>query len=62
MITQTKYIMNKLIDSGYEAYLVGGCVRDFILKNQPKDDDIATNATPETVEYILDTTIPTGKR
>ena len=62
MITQTKYIMNKLIDSGYEAYLVGGCVRDFILKNQPKDYDIATNATPEIVEHIFDTTIPTGKR
>lgn len=62
MTTQTEYIMNKLIDNGYDSYLVGGCVRDFILKKQPKDYDIATNAKPEEIEKIFDKTIPTGKK
>ncbi len=42
-------IWQKLIDSGYEAYLVGGCVRDLILKRKPKDWDITTNARPEEI-------------
>ena len=37
-----------LAQAGFEAYLVGGCVRDTLLKGQPKDWDIATNARPET--------------
>jgi putative nucleotidyltransferase with HDIG domain len=35
--------------SGYEAYFVGGCVRDKIMANNPKDYDITTNATPEEI-------------
>ena len=42
-----KYLLKMLIDSGYEAYVVGGAVRDSILGFNPKDYDITTNATPE---------------
>ena len=40
-------ILNILEDSGYEAYLVGGCVRNILLNCEPKDWDITTNAKPE---------------
>ena len=38
--------------AGYEAYLVGGAVRDLLLGIAPKDFDVATNATPEQVKRI----------
>ena len=40
-------IVKKLNKSDYEAYLVGGCIRDLLLGLEPKDFDIATNATQE---------------
>lgn len=40
-------VVKTLQDNGYQAYLVGGCVRDLILGRQPKDFDVATDATPE---------------
>jgi tRNA nucleotidyltransferase (CCA-adding enzyme) len=40
-------IAQKFIDSGFEIYLVGGCVRDLLQNKQPKDWDLTTNATPE---------------
>ena len=39
-------VVQGLQDAGYEAYLVGGCVRDLLLNKKPKDFDVATNATP----------------
>lgn len=42
-------IMFKLIDKGFEAYMVGGCVRDMIMGIQPHDFDIATNAKPDEI-------------
>ncbi|MCX6760176.1 MAG: hypothetical protein NTW46_02430 [Candidatus Nealsonbacteria bacterium] len=48
-----KDISNKLNQKGFEAFLVGGCVRDLILKKEPEDWDIATNAKPEEVEKIF---------
>lgn len=42
-----------LRDKGFEAYLVGGCVRDLILERTPKDWDITTNATPEQIQEIF---------
>ncbi len=39
----------KLRDAGFEAYWVGGCVRDMLLQREPKDYDIATNALPDQV-------------
>jgi len=43
-------VVQKLQDEGYQAYLVGGCVRDLLLENKPKDFDVVTNATPEEVK------------
>ena len=46
-------IWKKLIENGYSAYLVGGCVRDLLLKRKPKDWDITTNAKPEEILKIF---------
>jgi tRNA nucleotidyltransferase (CCA-adding enzyme) len=54
-------ILEKLVAHGYEAYFVGGCVRDLCLGKEPKDIDITTNACPDDVEAIFEKTIPTGK-
>jgi len=49
-------IVRRLKQSGYEAYFVGGCVRDFILGNVPGDYDIVTSALPDQVTAIFDHT------
>ncbi len=49
----TKKIIDKLVDHGFEAYLVGGAVRDLLLGLHPKDFDIATDATPEDIKRIF---------
>jgi len=46
-------VAENLRTAGYEAYLVGGCVRDLLLKRKPKDWDIATNATPEQIQSVF---------
>lgn len=46
-------IINQLTSAGYEAYLVGGCIRDLLLGQIPKDFDIATNARPEEVASLF---------
>jgi poly(A) polymerase len=46
-------IITKLIEHGYQAYIVGGAVRDLILGKHPKDFDIATNATPEQIKDVF---------
>ncbi|KAA3641816.1 MAG: polynucleotide adenylyltransferase PcnB, partial [Proteobacteria bacterium] len=48
-----KKIIRKLTNAGYEAYLVGGAVRDLLLGLHPKDFDIATDATPEDVKKVF---------
>ncbi len=47
-------IIYKLLDAGYQAYIVGGAVRDLLLGFHPKDFDIATNATPDEVKHVFD--------
>jgi len=48
-------VLDMLNDSGYESYIVGGCVRDFLLKRTPNDFDITTNAQPlQTKEVFKD--------
>jgi len=42
-------VVRGLREEGFDAYLVGGCVRDMLLGIAPKDFDVATNATPEQV-------------
>ncbi len=44
-----RYVVEELQKAGFTAYVVGGCVRDLLLGHQPKDFDVATNATPEEV-------------
>lgn len=46
-------VVDKLTDAGYQAYLVGGCVRDLLTQCQPKDFDVATNATPQQVRRLF---------
>lgn len=53
-------IINKLTENGYEAYAVGGCVRDSILCREPGDWDITTSAKPEQVKALFRRTIDTG--
>ena len=53
-------ILHILEENGYEAYVVGGCVRDSILGRNPNDWDITTSAKPAQVKAIFDHTIDTG--
>ncbi len=55
-----RYIIGKLEDAGYEAYAVGGCVRDSLLGRMPEDWDITTSAKPEEVKKVFRRTIDTG--
>ncbi len=50
---EVKKALSMLEDAGFEAYLVGGCVRDFLLGKMPRDFDITTNALPEETEEVF---------
>lgn len=54
------YIISKLEDASYEAYFVGGCVRDMLMGITPGDFDITTNATPEQIKSVFKRTVDTG--
>ena len=60
MPDKVKEIIQTLVDHGYEAYAVGGCVRDSILGRIPGDWDITTSAKPEQVKQLFRRTIDTG--
>ena len=53
-------IVETLRQNGFQAYLVGGCVRDRLLDREPKDYDVATNATPQQVMNIFPETYAVG--
>lgn len=53
-------IITILQNHGYEAYAVGGCVRDSILGRKPEDWDITTSATPEETKALFHKTFDTG--
>jgi poly(A) polymerase len=53
-------IVETLRESGFQALLAGGCVRDFALGLEPNDFDIATDAPPEQVQRLFERTIPIG--
>ena len=61
MINGANYIIKKLNANGFVAYMVGGCVRDSIMGNYPKDYDITTNALPDEIISVFDKTFLTGK-
>ncbi|MDN4501882.1 polynucleotide adenylyltransferase PcnB [Alteromonadaceae bacterium BrNp21-10] len=46
-------VLYRLHNAGYQAYLVGGCVRDILLGHKPKDFDVTTNAEPEQVKELF---------
>ncbi|MCF0141877.1 MAG: hypothetical protein HUJ75_00710 [Parasporobacterium sp.] len=54
------FILTTLIDNGFEAYIVGGCVRDSILGLAPKDWDITTRALPAQVKSLFNNTVDSG--
>lgn len=60
MPDKVKKIIHILFDAGYEAYIVGGCVRDSILGKKPTDWDIATSAKPDQVKSLFKRTVDTG--
>jgi poly(A) polymerase len=55
-------IVRKLQEAGYQAFLVGGCVRDMILKREPADYDVATDAKPDQVMRIFPETYAVGAK
>lgn len=57
---QAQYIIETLNSHGFQAYVVGGCVRDSLLGKNPQDWDITTSAPPQTVKAIFGRTIDTG--
>ena len=58
--SDTEYIIETLQKNGYEAYAVGGCVRDMLNSDTPHDFDITTSAEPEAVISLFKKTVPTG--
>ncbi len=50
---EVQKVSQGLRGAGFDAYLVGGCVRDLILNKKPKDWDVTTNATPEQIQAIF---------
>lgn len=50
---EVKNIIFQLHEAGFEAYIVGGCVRDFLLERDPADWDVTTNAKPEEIQKVF---------
>ena len=59
---QAEEIVHRLKTSGYEAYFVGGCVRDFILRTVSSDYDIVTSALPDQVMALFSNTVSIGAK
>ena len=57
---KVKYIIDSITEAGFEAYAVGGCIRDSILGREPSDWDITTSARPEQVKALFSRTVDTG--
>ncbi len=57
---RVRYIIEKLEAAGYEAYAVGGCVRDSLLGRKPNDWDVTTSAKPQQIKAVFRHTIDTG--
>ena len=55
-------IVKRLREEGYESYLAGGCVRDFLLNKTPQDFDITTSAKPTEIRRLFPHTIPVGEQ
>jgi len=55
-------ICQRLRDSGHQAYLVGGCVRDILLRREPADYDVSTDATPARVQELFPHSVAVGEK
>lgn len=55
-------VLYRLKNSGFEAFLVGGCIRDHLINLSPKDFDVVTNATPEEVHKLFSNSRLIGRR
>lgn len=55
-------IVKTLRGRGFAAYFVGGCVRDLVMREKPKDVDIATDATPDMIQEIFPNTVAVGEQ
>ncbi len=60
MLPEAEWIIKNIRDHGFEAFAVGGCVRDLLLGREPEDWDITTSAKPEEIKEIFGHTIDTG--
>ncbi len=54
---EVSHVTGTLEKAGFEAYLVGGCVRDLLMDREPKDWDVTTNATPEQIIGLFEKTV-----
>ena len=54
---EVSYVTYTLEKGGFEAYLVGGCVRDLLMDKEPKDWDVTTNAKPEQIIGLFEKTV-----
>ncbi|HHA0977605.1 TPA: CCA tRNA nucleotidyltransferase [Staphylococcus aureus] len=61
LFEQARPILEQIQDNGFEAYYVGGSVRDYVMGRNIHDIDITTSATPDELESIFSHTIPVGK-
>ncbi|GJF48678.1 CCA tRNA nucleotidyltransferase [Staphylococcus argenteus] len=61
LFEQAKPILEHIQENGFEAYFVGGSVRDYVMRRDIHDIDITTSATPDEIESIFSHTIPVGK-
>src|SRR3989344_9468096 len=50
---EVRQVMETLNEGGFQAYAVGGCVRDLLLGHKPKDWDVTTNARPEDIQKLF---------
>ncbi len=59
---EVKTVMNKLSESGFRSYIVGGCVRDSVMGREPNDWDVTTDATPDQIKKVFSDfrTVDTG--
>src|SRR3989338_1059616 len=51
--SDVQQVLTRLREAGFEAYVVGGCLRDLLLHNEPKDWDVTTNALPEQIQTVF---------
>ncbi|QOA29791.1 CCA tRNA nucleotidyltransferase [Staphylococcus aureus] len=61
LFEQARPILEQIQDNGFEAYYVGGSVRDYVMGRNIHDIDITTSATPDEIKSIFSHTIPVGK-